>query len=66
MELTILNKKEIDDFLWENKKDYCVSIKGDPPDGATYSDGDLIKHKVNVGWRNTRTGATINILYEGG
>lgn len=32
------------------------SIKGPPPPGSTYSDGEPIIHPVNVAWEDTATG----------
>ena len=42
----------------------CHSIKGKPPKGATYDDGDPIINDVSVAWMNMSTGEIFQIEYE--
>lgn len=62
----IENKKEIDDFMnFARQAGHNISsVKGAAPDGAMYSDGELISRVVNVAWKNDFTGESININYK--
>lgn len=65
MILTIKNKAELD--VWLNAR-MCLghgfsAIKGAPPHGATYDDGDPIMHDVNVAWIDDVTGERFDIVY---
>lgn len=53
--VVILNKKELDKWLFDTCQDGDVAegIKGEV-------DGDI----MNVAWRNTRTGETFDVEYE--
>lgn len=42
----------------------CISIKGKPPKGATYLDGDLIERDVNIAWKCLDTGEVVDIIYQ--
>lgn len=64
MKLIIKNQKEVDLFFNQHFGMDCISIKGKPPEGATYSDGDLIERDINVGWKCLETGETVDIIYE--
>lgn len=66
MELTIANKETLDAWLNERRKmgRDVFSIKGTPPEGATYSDGELITRPVNIAWRDGTTGEVFAIEYE--
>lgn len=46
------------------KQHDVFSIKGAPPEGATYSDGELITRPVNIAWRDGTTGEVFAIEYE--
>ena len=67
MELKIANKIQLDTWMNERRRmgRDLVSIKGQPPKGATYSDGDPIERPVNVAWKDTMTGEIFAIEYEG-
>lgn len=41
-----------------------LAIKGNPPKGAMYSDGELIKRPVNIAWVNQTTGERVEIVYD--
>ena len=64
MKLTISNEAELSSWLQTKVGRDLVSIKGPPPPGATYSDGELITRPVNVAWRDVATGETFPIEYE--
>lgn len=64
--LIIVNNKEVDAWVKEQMRDpdaFLVPIRGNPPEGATYSDGTRIVRPVNVAWSNPDTGARIDIVY---
>ena len=65
MLLTITNKPALDDWMNERRKmgRDLKSIKGNPPTGATYSDGDPIERPVNVAWQDVKTGELFAIEY---
>ena len=66
MKLEILNKDELDSWMCEKlrKGFVCSAIKGNAPFGATYSNGELIVNKVNVGWKCEDDGSQIMIEYK--
>ena len=66
MELTISNKPQLDAWIQERmdmNRD-MFAIKGTAPEGATYDDGELIKHPVNIAWKDGTTGEIFAIEYE--
>ena len=66
MELTIANNEQLDAWLNERRmmgRD-VFSIKGTPPEGATYSDGELIIMPVNIAWQDGTTMEIFTIEYE--
>ena len=67
MELTIANKTQLDAWMNERRRmgRDLVSVKGQPPAGATYSDGCPIERPVNLAWKDTTTGEIFAIEYEG-
>lgn len=66
MELTIANKEQLDEWLNERRKmgRDVFSIKGTAPEGATYSDGELITRPVNIAWQDGTSGEVFAIEYE--
>ena len=62
MILTVLNKEQLDE--WFNEHPNAISIKGDPPFGSTYSNGEPITSKVNVAWECCDTGDYVRVLYK--
>jgi len=67
MKLTIKNNDEL--TSWMNARmllDHdLIGIPGQPPIGATYSDGvTVIVHPVNVAWVDSVTGERFDIEYE--
>lgn len=62
----IANKAEIDAFILHSvaQNQNTSAIKGDPPPGARYSDGELITRPVNVSWVNNSTGERIDVIYQ--
>lgn len=65
MQLTISNKHRLDQWIDERRilgRD-LVSIKGTPPPGATYGDGELITRPVNVAWQDVSSGEIFAIEY---
>lgn len=65
-ELTIENKALLDAWLNERRQMMrdVVSIKGSPPLGATYGDGELIQRPVNIAWKDTVSGEVFTIKYK--
>lgn len=64
MNLEILNKPEVDAFLYRAaQRQGATAIKGDAPEGATYDDGTPIVRPVNIGWEDVETAARIRIQY---
>ena len=65
MMLKMKNKDAVNNWIAERGRlgREVVSIKGKPPEGATYSDGDPIERDVNIAWQDTTTGEVINIEY---
>jgi hypothetical protein len=55
--MNIVNKEEVDRFLFEHRENGCIGVKGDLID----SDGLL----VNVAWRDMVTGEEVEIKYYG-
>lgn len=62
----IANKAEIDAFILHSvaQNQNTSAIKGNPPPGARYSDGELITRPVNVAWVNDVTGEQIDVIYK--
>jgi len=65
MNLTIKNRDELS--VWfDNKRKLEIdvySIKGSPPIGAIYEDGELITGKVNIAWYDPVNKDKIDIQY---
>lgn len=63
--LLILNRPELDTWINNQRRMGCdlVSVKGKPPKGSTYSDGEPITKLVNIAWKNVQTGETMEIVY---
>lgn len=61
----IRNNEEVNNFFHSAQLagHNVISVKGTPPRGAMYFDGDLIEHPVNIAWVNQTTGERINIEY---
>lgn len=66
MILEIKNRDALRAFFEKARKanQDCHSIKGRPPKGATYHDGNPILNDVNVAWENMETGEIFQIEYE--
>ena len=67
MKLEIANRPELHQWLGERREldhDF-TAIKGPPPKGATYEDGELITGLVNIGWKDIVTGEVFRIEYVG-
>lgn len=64
MQLEILNSVELDLWMSQHFGNHLVGVKGKPPEGATYSDGNLIERDVNVAWKCLDTGEIIDIIYK--
>lgn len=66
MILEIKNRDALRAFFEKARKanQDCYSIKGKPPKGATYGDGDPIINDVNVAWQNVDTLEIFQIEYE--
>ncbi len=62
----IANKAEVDSFINSamTKGQVLTALKGEPPKGAKYSDGELITRPINIGWLNNQTGESIEIMYQ--
>jgi hypothetical protein len=66
MTLTIRNGETLDRWMNERRQlgHDIFAIKGPPPEGSTYDDGDLITRPVNIAWRDGTTGEIFAIEYE--
>lgn len=64
MKLEIENKAELNLFLSQHWGKDLIGIKGKPPVGATYDDGTIIENDVNVGWKCSETGESVQIIYK--
>jgi hypothetical protein len=67
MRLEIANRRDLHRWLGERREldhDF-TAIKGPPPKGATYEDGELITGLVNIGWKDIVTGEVFSIEYAG-
>ena len=64
--MKIANRQELNQWMNERRKmgRDIHSIKGSPPEGATDSDGELIKSPINTAWQDTTTGEIFPIEYE--
>lgn len=60
----IKNKDRLDKWLWDHRHSGLRSVKGPPPTGATYFDGELIKRPMNVAWVDIVTGERFDMEYE--
>ena len=58
----IVNKAELDQFLWDHRDNGCDSITG-TVQGATYSDGSPVVNPMNVAWVDRKTGERFDIVY---
>lgn len=67
MKLNITNEKSLDAWINERLRigHDMVAIKGAPPNGAAYSDGEPIIRQINIAWRDATTGEVFAIEYEG-
>ena len=66
VQLKMANRDKLDQWMNERRtmgRD-MRAIKGLPPEGSTYSDGELITHPVNIAWEDTTTGEVFAIEYE--
>jgi hypothetical protein len=59
----IVNNDELSDFFHRNRNNSCYSVKGIPPAGMTYSDGDLVEGDINVAWVCKETAERIDLTY---
>ena len=68
MLLEIENIEEVDTFMDTARRNGhdVVSIKGKPPEGANYSDGEPITKFINTKWVNCDTGDMVEIKYKKG
>lgn len=68
MLLTITNDEQLSAWMNERMKigRGMRAIKGPPPDGATYDDGDPIVNPVNIAWEDMETGEVFDIEYAKG
>jgi hypothetical protein len=66
MNLTIENTEQLNKWLDERRKMErdVFSIKGEPPEGATYEDGELITRPVNIAWQDGFSGEIFPIKYK--
>lgn len=67
MLLEIENSDELNKWLNEKRKagQDVYATKRLPPEGATYSDGQLIQRSVNDAWVSMQTGERFHIKYKG-
>lgn len=66
VQLKMANRDKLDQWMNERRtmgRD-MRAIKGLPPEGSTYSDGELITRPVNIAWEDTTTGEVFAIEYE--
>jgi hypothetical protein len=65
MNLVVKNKEELDQWIEERREQGIdiFSVKGEPPDGATYDGVDPILNPVNVAWTDDN-GGIIDIEYK--
>lgn len=65
MELEITNSDGLNRWINERREmgRAIVAIKGPPPVGATYSDGQLITNPVNIAWKDCTSGEVYAIEY---
>ena len=61
----IANQIEVDAFFARAQlsNQPVFSVKGEAPEGARYSDGELVKRLVNIAWKNDVTGEVITLQY---
>ena len=66
MKMTIANNDQLTAWLNERRKmgRDVFSIKGYPPKGATYDNGEPISRPVNIAWQDNTTGEVFAIEYE--
>lgn len=59
------NQKEVDKFFEYARENnlQCYAIKGEPPKGAKYEDGDLVTRNINIGWEMSYTGYQVYFHY---
>ena len=65
MKLTVKNQIELTDWMNSRRElgHDMMAIKGSPPVGATYDDGELIVRPVNIKWRDITSGEVFDIDY---
>lgn len=65
MQLAITNKDALDTWMKERMRmgRDMSAIKGQPPEGTTYSDGEPIVRPINIAWRDETTGEVFAIEY---
>lgn len=61
----VQNSVEVNTFILRAVADNqsVSAIKGPPPMGAKYSDGELIKRPVNIGFKNDVTLECVDVIY---
>lgn len=66
-DVDIANRIELRQWFGERRRlnHDVTAIKGLPPKGATYEDGEIITGLVNVGWKDVMTGEVFSIKYVG-
>jgi hypothetical protein len=63
--MKIQNNKELNNWMNERRilQHNVVAIKGIPPPGMTYSDGDPVLNPVNIAWIDIQTNERFDIIY---
>ena len=63
--MRIMNSEQINEFCWSVTQagHVATAIKGDPPVGMKYSDGETVYNPVNIGWECKETGESIDVIY---
>lgn len=64
--MKVSNKEALDNWMQERMQmgRDLIAIKGDPPQEASYSDGEIIKNPINIAWKDIKTGEVFGIEYE--
>lgn len=67
LEIDLVNRVALRQWFGERRRlgHDVTAIKGPPPEGATYEDGELITRLVNIGWKDAVTGEVFQIEYAG-
>ena len=65
MKLTVKNQMELTAWIQRRMAlgHDMMAIKGTPPIGATYADGELIVRPVNIRWRDITSEEVFDIDY---